>query len=165
VFEAFGTSYAAAGRGEKTFEPLVEGSRLASQVKEKPDRLGYSDMLRILLQSDALVVFGSDDPAYTASKIYPYLLAGKPLLAIFHEESSVVRLMREAGGGVCVSFNENTSEAKLVTAIRDAWFTAAAFERPVPLDLDRFRPWTAASQAAEVGRWFERMVAGLKVDP
>ncbi len=116
-FEANGTSYAAAGHGEKTFEPLVAGTELASQVRENPDRLGYSDMLRALLHSDALVVFGSDDPAYTASKIYPYLLAGKPLLAIFHENSSVVQLMREVGGGVCVTFNERTTLEELAAAI------------------------------------------------
>lgn len=153
MFEASGTSYAAAGRGEKTFEPLVADIKLASQVRENPDRLGYSDMLRALLRSDALVVFGSDDPAYTASKIYPYLMAGKPLLAIFHENSSVVRLMREAGGGVCVTFNERTTSEQLAATITDAWFTPSHHDRTIPLDPVSFEPYTARAQAREVGEW------------
>jgi len=157
VLEANGTSYAAAGRGDKTFEPLVEGTGLASQVRENPDRLGYSDMLRALLRSDALVVFGSDDPAYTASKIYPYLLAGKPLLAIFHENSSVVGLIREAGGGVCVAFNERTTQAELAAAITEAWFSNNQHLERTPLNHEAFAPYTAEAQAKAIGKWFSRI--------
>lgn len=158
-FEAYGTSYAADGKGEKTFEPLVLVTELAVQVQESTDRLGYSDMLRALLQSDALVVFGSDDPAYTASKIYPYLLAGKPLLAIFHENSSVVQLMREAGGGACVTFNEQTTAEELAAAIRHAWFEQNQFGHAVSLDTVAFEPYTAKAQALDIGVWFKQILA------
>jgi hypothetical protein len=159
VLEANGTSYAVAGRGEKTFEPLVAGTELASQVWENSDRLGYSDMLRALLGSDALVVFGSDDPAYTASKIYPYLMASKPLLAIFHESSSVVRLMREAGGGVCVTFNERTTLEELAAAIGEAWFALGRYDQTIALDHLAFEPYTARAQAQEVREWFRTSLA------
>jgi len=159
IFEANGTSYAAAGRGEKTFEPLVSDTELASQVWENPDRLGYSDMLRALLRSDALVVFGSDDPAYTASKIYSYLMAGKPLLAIFHENSSVVKLMSEAGGGVCVTFNERTTLEELAASIGEAWFALGRFDQPIALDPVAFEPYTARAQALELHEWFRKIVA------
>ena len=158
-FEAYGTSYAAAGKGEKTFEPLVVGTPLTALVRENPDRLGYSAMLRMLLQSDALVVFGSDDPAYTASKIYPYLLAGKPLLAIFHEDSSVVRLMHDVGGGVCVTFNERTSTAELANAIGLRWFEQNQSQHTVAVDAAAFEPYTAKAQARDVGTWFEQALA------
>lgn len=157
--EADGTSYAAAGQGTQTFAPLVVGTELASRVCENPDRLGYSDMLRALLRCDALVVFGSDDPAYTASKIYPYLLAGKPLLAIFHEKSSVVSLMQAAGGGVCVTFNEQTTPYQLTRAVKRAWFDQCQFDHVVPLDRQAFEPFTAQAQAREVSKWFCEILA------
>ena len=156
--EAYGTSYATGGKGEKSLEPLVAGSELAGNIREEPDRLGYSDMLRTLLDSDALVVFGSDDPAYTASKIYPYLLTGKPLLAIFHEKSSVVRLMRSAGGGVLVTFNEGTTEDELSAAIGRVWFKSKRFRDAVPLDATAFQSYTAQKQANEIGEWFHRVM-------
>lgn len=158
LFEANGTSYAAAGRGEKTFEPLVAGTGLAAQVRENPDRLGYSDMLQGLLGCDALVVFGSDDPAYTASKIYPYLLAGKPLLAIFHQSSSVVELMAKVCGGVCVTFDEHTTAQELAARIDSAWFSQRRFESAIGLDHEAFESYTARAQAAEIGAWMATIV-------
>ncbi|MDP3620181.1 MAG: glycosyltransferase [Ramlibacter sp.] len=158
-FEALGTSYASEAAAMKTLEPLALPAGLASRVSEVPARLGYMEMLRTLNQSDALIVFGSDDPAYTASKIYPYLLARKPLLCIFHEKSSVVGLIRSVGGAACVSFNERTSELELVTAIRHGWFDQRNYQRCIPLDAVAFEPHTARSQAAQLVPWFEQVVA------
>lgn len=158
-FEAIGTSYAGGGRGQPSFAPLVEGTTLATRVTEDPERLGYADMLRTLMRSDALVVFGSDDPAYTASKIYPYLLAGKPLLAIFHRRSSVVNLMQDVGGGVCVCFDETTTPEALAEDITNAWFRSRAWTTPVPLDRERFEPYTASAQAQDLRRWFDEVLA------
>lgn len=157
-FEAIGTSYAAPGHGEMTIEPLAGRFGLGPVVSERPDRIGYRDTLRALASSDALVVFGSDDPAYTASKIYPYLLAGKPVLAIFHERSPVVQLIRAAGGAVCVTFDETTSPGELSARIERDWFGTRGFERPVALDAVAFRPFTAATQARDVVAWFRRVL-------
>jgi hypothetical protein len=158
-FDALGTSYATGAAALRKMEPLARQDGLSSRVSERPERLGYIEMLRTLQESDALIVFGSDDPAYTASKIYPYLLAGKPLLCIFHESSSVVPLMRSSGGGVCVSFNEQTSEEALVSAIRRAWFERRQYESPLPLDAVAFEPHTARAQAAVLATWFNHVVA------
>ncbi len=158
-FEAIGTSYAAAGRGAKTLQPLAEHAGLQASVSETTERLGYSGMLLSLRGSDALVVFGSNDPAYTASKIYPYLLSGKPLLAIFHEQSTVVPLLQAAGGGVLVTFNERTTVDELAVAIENAWFRTGGCNRLVPLDRKAFEPFTAVSQARAVTEWFNRVVA------
>lgn len=156
-FEAAGTSYDP--RGAASLAPLAAGSAVAARVSEDPRRLGYADMLGRLASSQALIVFGSDDPAYTASKIYPYLLAGRPLLAIFHEQSSVVALMREVGGGVCVTFNAGLSEEALVERIHQAWFASAAWCTPQALDAERFTPWTARAQAAALAGWFREVLA------
>lgn len=158
-FEARGTSYAAAGLGTKTFEALVTGTALAAGVTESPDRLGYSDMLRALLASDALVVFGSDDPAYTASKIYPYLLAKKPLLAIFHKSSSVVELMRQVGGGVCITFDTDTTHEELSSKIMKAWFEDVKYRDTIDLDNVAFQNYTAKNQALAIGAWFHEIIA------
>ncbi len=79
-----GTAYAPQGRGEKTVEPLAVKAGLSDIVSEVTDRIPYFEALQCLLDAEALFVPGSDDPGYTASKIYPYILAQKPLLAVFH---------------------------------------------------------------------------------
>jgi len=152
-FEALGTSYVAPEQGEATFVRIASLARFGRTVRERPDRLGYSEALRALLGSDALVIFGSDDPAYTASKIYPYLLAEKPLLVIVHQSSPVVRLIQDVGGAVCVSFNENTSAVDLAESIRDKWFSNRQYTEVVPLDMVRFERYTARVQAGAVSEW------------
>ena len=153
-FQALGTSYARAGSGTRTLAPLVSASRLEPWVDEDPDRLSYSGTLAALVQSDALVVFGSEEPAYTASKIYPYLLSGRPVLAVFHERSPVVGLIRAVGGAVCVTFDEETTKSQLANAILEEWFQGRQYEQPVPLDRLALEPFSAAAQARELGTWF-----------
>jgi len=115
-----GTSYAAAGHGQKSIQPIAEEFGLQNVVIEHTDRIPYSQTLRCLLDADALIVPGSDDPGYTASKIYPYLLAGKPLLAVFHENSSVVSLLQKVGGGVCVTFKTGEPAEEIAKRILES---------------------------------------------
>lgn len=158
-FEALGTSYAAPGSGKPSLAPISELFGLGDLVLEVTDRLGYSAMLATLVQSDALVVFGSDDPAYTASKIYPYLLARRPMLAIFHQQSSVVTLMDEVGGGRCVKFNDEPDSKEIRLKIQAFLLSVAREEAPTPLVTKAFKRYCASSQAQELVKWFSLILA------
>ena len=148
-----GTSYAAAGCGAKTIEPLATEYGLEDIVAEHPDRIPYFEALRCLLDADALIVPGSDDPGYTASKIYPYLLAGKPLLAVFHEASSVVGLIRNVGGGSVIPFASGETAESIAARIAQ-WLACGEPEQPVPLMQEAFAPCTASSQARQLSGFF-----------
>lgn len=102
-FYFIGTSYAAAGKGTPTIQPLAKAYGVESLVTEITDRISYYHTLATLHQADALLISGSDDPAYTASKIYPYLLMLKPLLAIFHKQSSAINIINECTEGAVVA--------------------------------------------------------------
>lgn len=92
-----GTSYAPAGTGKLTIQPLAEEIGIQDNVIEITDRISYYHALVTLHQADALFMPGSDDPKYTASKIYPYLLVKKPLLAIFNSLSPALEVLRSCG--------------------------------------------------------------------
>ncbi|ASU36780.1 glycosyltransferase [Mucilaginibacter xinganensis] len=105
-----GTSYAPAGQGKPTILPLAEKYGIEESVVEITDRISYYHTLWTLQQADALFVPGSDDPKYTASKIFPYLLTGKPLLAIFNENSNAVAAIKECtNDAVVLTFNQDAS--------------------------------------------------------
>jgi hypothetical protein len=160
-FEAIGTSYAAAGTGQMSVLPHAREFGIEDRVSESPDRVQYSTALRLIRSSDALVVFGSDDPTYTASKIYPYLLSRRPLLVIFHRSSPVVSLVAHVGGAVCVAFDDDTTEECLASEIYRAWFEPERYRTPIELDERRFSPFSAHDQAATLGRLFEGIVKGV----
>lgn len=96
-FYFIGTSYAPAGKGKATIKPLAERYNIEHQVIEITDRISYYHTLTTLARADALFIPGSDDSRYTASKIYPYLLTRKPVLAIFNEASPAVAVLKEYG--------------------------------------------------------------------
>jgi hypothetical protein len=103
-----GTSYAPNGQGIPTILPLAKQFGIGNSIIEITDRISYYHTLVTLQQADALFIPGSDDPKYTASKIYPYLLFKKPLLAIFNSQSSANRILREYG--VTHVYNYNSSD-------------------------------------------------------
>jgi hypothetical protein len=160
-----GTSYAGAGKGVKTIEPLAESYGLKGKIAEHPDRIPYSQTLRCLLDADALIVPGSEDPAYTASKIYPYLLAGKPLLAVFHENSSVVDLLRNVGGGIVVPFRTADTPENIAGRITKEWFDSGASATGVSLDAEAFDPFTARVQANKLSEFFDGCLATSRMTP
>ncbi|MEZ2334125.1 glycosyltransferase [Mucilaginibacter sp. RCC_168] len=96
-FYFIGTSYAPAGEGKPSILPLAQQYGVADHVVEITDRLSYYHTLLTLQQANGLFILGSDNPQYTASKIYPYLLTQKPLLAVFNKKSSAIPILREYG--------------------------------------------------------------------
>ncbi len=106
-FYFVGTSYAADGQGQKTIEPVAARFGVESQVTEITDRLPYFTALQVLHDADILIIPGSTDTNYTASKLYPYILANKPLIAVFNENSSVVEILGKTKSGTCVTFKND----------------------------------------------------------
>ena len=96
-FYFIGTSYAPAGKGKPTIKPLAEAYEISGHVIEITDRISYYHALATLAQANALFIPGSDDSRYTASKLYPYLLTGKPLLAVFNPDSPAIKILKEYG--------------------------------------------------------------------
>jgi hypothetical protein len=113
-FYFIGTSYAPNGQGKPSILPLARQLGVAESVFEITDRISYYHTLITLQQADALFIPGSDDPKYTASKIYPYLLTPKPLLAIFNKASSVINIMKEYGVKQVYDY-ETVTEANIST--------------------------------------------------
>jgi hypothetical protein len=100
----FGTSYAPAGRGVATTGALAERHGLGGIVHEQPARIGYIDSLRILLETDLALLLGSTDQSYSPSKVYPTMLAGRPVVALAPPDSVLAAKIRELGGASLVTF-------------------------------------------------------------
>lgn len=160
-----GTSYARAGQGEATTTALAARHGLAAQVHESPARIGYLDALQLLLETDVALLVGSEDRAYSPSKIYPTLMAGKPTLALAPRDSVLETRMREIGGASLITFDPARREeaiAPLVTALR-ALLRGQPDPAALPLDTARLQSsYTAAAVSAQQLRIFNAILrAGL----
>lgn len=120
-FYFIGTSYARLG--ELTILPLAKAFGVEEHVIELPERISYYHALATLKQADGLLMPGSDDAGYTASKLYPCLLTGKPLLAIFHKKSNAVAALQECAEDACiVTFDEvEAPSADAVYKVLNSW--------------------------------------------
>ena len=148
-----GTDYANASLARKTVEPIAAEFDLNGIVDERTDRLPFLTTLKLLTDADALLIFGSDDPSYTASKIFPYILARKPLLVIVHKKSSVCDIVRETRAGTLVTFSGDEQESEIALRIESQWLE----NQPVSAKTDwkEFGRYTARSMTASLCSVFD----------
>lgn len=131
-FHFIGTSYAPAGTGKPSVLPAAREYGVAHYVAEHTDRIGFYEGINALLEADALLVPGSDDPAYTPSKIYPYVQAGKPLLTILYATSPAAAFITRSGCGIQADLADIPAAARIV----GDFLAAVAAQRLVPLPPD-----------------------------
>lgn len=110
----------APGPGSGPIQALAEAEGLSDCVREVPGRLTYLEALDVTAQSDGLLLLGSDEPHYTASKIYPALMSGRPYLSLFHKSSDAHALLSAAGGGKALAFSNAAELAALELPIAEA---------------------------------------------
>ena len=136
--------------------PLAQAAGVADLVTEQPGRVPFLDALRLLAGTHAVLMIGSDEPHYTASKIYPGLMSGRPFLSIFHEQSSAHAILAAAGGGVALAYGGEETRARLVEAVADSLARIVAD----PASLGRADPaayadFTAHAVAGQYAQVFE----------
>jgi hypothetical protein len=110
-FHFIGTSYAPDGKGTKTIYPIAEKFGVASYVNEHTDRIGFYQSLKNLKSASGLLIIGSNDNAYTASKLYPYILTEKPLLAILSRKSSAYSILETCNAGELIMLEDDIKDA------------------------------------------------------
>ena len=99
-----GTSYAPVDTAQPSVRPIAQHFGIDNTVSETPLRMGLLEALREQAASHALLLLGTSDPAYSASKLYPYYLSGRPMLAIVLAGSGLERLLRSLSCAVIVTF-------------------------------------------------------------
>lgn len=146
LFEKFrfyfiGTSYAPPGMGKQTIKPVAEKFGLQDYVFEQTDRVPFYQGLKTLQDADGLIVPGSNDPAYTASKLYPYILAKKPLVGIFNSASSAGKILRECNAGDVI--NLETSKGEAYNTIKNFFYKISTCSWKENTNWKNFEPYTA----------------------
>lgn len=122
-FHFVGTSYVASGAGSVSIMPFANACGVADQVEEIPHRIGHLESIRRQCEADVLLLPGSVDPAYSPSKVYPYILSGRPVLCLVFRRSVLEALVEELGCEHIVRFDEDGPKDDAYAAL------SAFFER------------------------------------
>jgi hypothetical protein len=157
-----GTSYAHASASRPEVLPTAKAEGVESLVDEHPLRVPYLDAIQVMLDSHSLIVLGSESAHYTASKIFPCILASKPLLAIVHEHSSVVRILHETQAGHVITFGNECSpgeKTEEIAEILQQTLSLPLGSRP-PTRWEAFDLYTARAMTSRLAQVFDKAFAG-----
>lgn len=135
-----------------TIKPFAEKYKLwGSAVLEHPDRIPYLDVLSQLDAADAVFILGSTEPHYTPSKVYQAVLSGKPILAVLHEASTAVRVLRESRAGIVVTMNGeedlDTLSARFLQGLKEFMVLKQTFD-PGKINRAAFEQYSAKAVTA-----------------
>lgn len=102
-------------------------------VTELNERRPFLQVLHTLSKAHVVMIIGSTEAHYTASKTFQAVLSGRPVFGIFHEQSSAVEFLKHAKSNrFTVEYKDKMSEVNLAKLIR-----------PIVLDLmDTSLTWT-----------------------
>lgn len=142
--EFVGTAYAPDGRARPTIAPVADEEGVGAHVVEHTQRIPFLDALRRLQDAPFLCMIGSDDPQYSPSKVYPYILARRPIVAVLHESSPVADVIRNTHAGVVVTFRDRADIDAPAAELARLWPCVVNHLVDAPaIDWSAFAPYTA----------------------
>lgn len=162
-----GTNYAPSQRSLHMAKPLAEEAGITHMVTEHPARLPYLEALQVLLDSHAVLVIGSDAPHYTASKVFPGILARRPLLAIFHQASSVVDIVRRTAAGSIITYHADSPPDRHVAEIKASLREVLLFPKDYapPVRWSEFAQYTTRETSRALASLFDTAISRPAVEP
>jgi hypothetical protein len=148
----YGTSNLTWGQGRYAVLPIARELGIADAVSEIPERIPYLQAMAVLGAADVVLVMGSSAAQYDASKLYPAMVSGRPILAICHADSSMRQVMDETEAGCCVTFSNVEELEHRAGEIRRALEALARREprRPDPAVMARFSARASTAVLARI---------------
>lgn len=157
-FHFIGTSYAA-DQPAPSVLPVAQDHDVADLVEERPGRVGYFVALKTLLAADALVIPGSDDPAYTPSKLATCFLADRPTLALPLAGSAFARNMAAMNFDTIAAWPAERARDIVHDFLRQRLAGEPAPAKPADVVAAFAREQTARARTREQCEFFHRALA------
>ena len=86
--------------------PYIQRHGIDDCVSEYPQRSPYLEVLTHLDAASGILVLGSTEPHYSPSKIFQSIMSRRPVLALLHEQSSAVPILRATNAARVVTLSE-----------------------------------------------------------
>jgi glycosyltransferase involved in cell wall biosynthesis len=146
-----------------TVKPIAEKYGLyGTTVFEHPDRIPYLDVLTQLEAADAVFILGSTEPHYTPSKVYQGVLSGKPILAVLHEQSTAVNILRASNAGIVITMKGeedlDTLSARFLEGLQAFENFRKAFD-PNKINRAAFEQYSAKAVTAQLVEKLDAIVS------
>jgi hypothetical protein len=128
-------------------------------VFEYPQRIPYIDVLAHLNEADGIFILGSTEAHYTPSKTYQAVLSKKGILAVLHEQSTAVDIIRASGAGIVLSFDAYNPAGYVEQKFRDVFLNYTKWLKnfqPEEVDRSIFNQFSAKNVTGQLAALLNR---------
>jgi hypothetical protein len=141
----------------ETIRQMSERYGIEELIEEKRERFPYLKVLYLLKNAHGVLVVGSTEPHYTASKIYQALLSLRPVMTLLHEQSQAYEVLKDTRSeAFSVGFDQ--LDDLLIPRIQKKLGIFFSKEREWDLDLVKLNKFSAHESAGKLVRTMEEII-------
>ena len=101
-----GTNYTPPHLQKPKLNRLIKKYNLQNYVTEQTQRVSYFQAIMLMKKADILLLPGTYDNDYTASKLFPYILSKKIFLLIFNKKSELKHIVQKLTNLPFIGFDD-----------------------------------------------------------
>ncbi len=136
---------------DKSILDYANEFEISELVTEKRERISYLEILNLLKRAFGVMVIGSTEKHYTASKVFQGLLSKTPVFSIFHKESDAARILKEINADTYLSsYYPEISQSDLFLTIKENFHNLASQNIEWKPNLEALRPYSAKASAEKL---------------
>jgi len=132
---------------------------ISENVVEIRERFPYLHILSFLSNSSRLLLLGSTEKHYTASKTFQAVLSKVPIFSMFHTESSAFEILQKIKAGqFLISYNEETQRSSILNEIEtklELFFHENINWKP---DYEALAPYSSRNSASLIAHKIEQII-------
>ena len=132
----------------KSIESYAQEAQVSEYVTEIRGRYPFLQVLNFLSRASGVMVIGSTEEHYTASKVYQALMSKRPVFAVFHRNSSAAKVMRECKADqYLVRYSEDVTENDFYEQLKDTFLAFLHNKYEWQPDLNALEKYSARESA------------------
>ncbi len=140
-------------------KPLAKRYNLLDIVFEYPGRIAYLDVLNHLRHANVVLILGSPEPHYTPSKVFQAVLSRRPVIAILHQKSTAVSILKEVNAGRVVTFDETKPVGRCIDEIAEAIYQEVNnINLADKINWEIFRAYSAEAMTRKLAEAFDSVL-------
>lgn len=128
-------------------------------VTEKKERLSYLQILFLLKEAFGIMVIGSTEKHYSASKVFQSLLSLKPVFSIFHRESEAASILENVNASQFLAlYEEDIAEKEMYHRIYEKFERFLVYQESWKPALEKLSPYSSKESARILINEVEKVV-------
>ena len=137
----------------------AEKNAISDIVIEDRSRHPFLNILQFLSHANGLMIIGSTEMHYTASKTFQSLLSERPVFAVFHHLSSAVTMMKDTNASeYLVEYVDRENNQTLFEKMKTTWLKFQEQRTEWNPDLTLLTPYSSKESARKLAKKLDEIL-------